>query len=69
MAAICNGMAAYGGVVPFCATFLNFIRCVCVCVCVGGGWLVRIVGVRAREGDFILKLRKRRTSYIVEDSL
>lgn len=25
MAAICNGMAAYGGVMPYCATFLNFI--------------------------------------------
>lgn len=24
MAAICNGMSAYGGVIPFCATFLNF---------------------------------------------
>ncbi len=25
MAAICNGMAAYGGMLPYCATFLNFI--------------------------------------------
>ncbi|KAJ2818750.1 Transketolase [Coemansia erecta] len=25
MAAICNGMAAYGGVIPFASTFLNFI--------------------------------------------
>eukprot|EP00160_Parvularia_atlantis_P014991 Unigene4063_Nuclearia_a/m.12338 Unigene4063_Nuclearia_a/g.12338 ORF Unigene4063_Nuclearia_a/g.12338 Unigene4063_Nuclearia_a/m.12338 type:complete len:693 (+) Unigene4063_Nuclearia_a:119-2197(+) len=25
MAAICNGLQAYGGVLPFCATFLNFI--------------------------------------------
>jgi transketolase len=25
MAAICNGMAAYGALVPYCATFLNFI--------------------------------------------
>jgi len=25
MAAICNGLAAYGGFIPFCATFLNFI--------------------------------------------
>eukprot|EP00656_Telonema_subtile_P051499 TRINITY_DN693_c0_g1_i2.p1 TRINITY_DN693_c0_g1~~TRINITY_DN693_c0_g1_i2.p1 ORF type:complete len:361 (-),score=122.30 TRINITY_DN693_c0_g1_i2:236-1318(-) len=25
MGAICNGMAAYGGFVPFCATFLNFV--------------------------------------------
>ena len=25
MAAICNGIASYGGLVPFCATFLNFI--------------------------------------------
>ncbi|KAJ1728591.1 Transketolase [Coemansia biformis] len=25
MAAICNGMAAYGGIVPFASTFLNFI--------------------------------------------
>jgi transketolase len=25
MAAACNGMATYGGVVPYCATFLNFI--------------------------------------------
>jgi transketolase len=25
MAAICNGLSAYGGVIPFCATFLNFI--------------------------------------------
>jgi len=25
MAAICNGMFAYGGVRPFCATFLNFV--------------------------------------------
>ncbi len=25
MAAICNGMAAYGGLIPYCATFLNFI--------------------------------------------
>jgi len=25
MAAICNGMAAYGGLLPYCATFLNFI--------------------------------------------
>ena len=24
MAAICNGMFAYGGIRPFCATFLNF---------------------------------------------
>ena len=24
MAALCNGMAAYGGVIPYCATFLNF---------------------------------------------
>jgi transketolase len=24
MAAICNGMAAHGGVIPYCATFLNF---------------------------------------------
>lgn len=24
MAAICNGIAAYGGYIPFCATFLNF---------------------------------------------
>ena len=44
MVAICNGMFAYGGCRPFCATFLNFIGyalgsvryvrvCVCVCVC------------------------------------
>ena len=26
MAAICNGMAAYGQSIPFCATFLNFIQ-------------------------------------------
>eukprot|EP00163_Fabomonas_tropica_P005829 TRINITY_DN1546_c0_g1_i1.p1 TRINITY_DN1546_c0_g1~~TRINITY_DN1546_c0_g1_i1.p1 ORF type:complete len:667 (+),score=243.72 TRINITY_DN1546_c0_g1_i1:84-2084(+) len=25
MAAICNGLAAYGGVIPFCSTFLNFV--------------------------------------------
>jgi len=25
MAAICNGLAAYGGFLPFCSTFLNFI--------------------------------------------
>ncbi|KAL6062803.1 Transketolase [Balamuthia mandrillaris] len=25
MSAICNGLAAYGGTVPYCATFLNFI--------------------------------------------
>jgi len=25
MASICNGLAAYGGVIPYCATFLNFI--------------------------------------------
>jgi len=25
MAAICNGLIAYGAVIPFCATFLNFI--------------------------------------------
>jgi transketolase len=25
MAAICNGMAAHGGLIPYCATFLNFI--------------------------------------------
>eukprot|EP01127_Copromyxa_protea_P001407 TRINITY_DN11409_c0_g1_i1.p1 TRINITY_DN11409_c0_g1~~TRINITY_DN11409_c0_g1_i1.p1 ORF type:complete len:673 (-),score=190.73 TRINITY_DN11409_c0_g1_i1:39-1796(-) len=25
MAAICNGLAAYGGIIPFCSTFLNFI--------------------------------------------
>jgi len=25
MASICNGLAAYGGFVPFCSTFLNFI--------------------------------------------
>jgi len=25
MAAICNGLFAYGGLIPFCATFLNFI--------------------------------------------
>lgn len=25
MAAICNGLAAYGGFIPYCATFLNFI--------------------------------------------
>jgi transketolase len=25
MAAICNGMAAYGGIIPYCSTFLNFI--------------------------------------------
>jgi transketolase len=25
MAAICNGMAAYGGLMPYCATFMNFI--------------------------------------------
>mmetsp|Transcript_9370 Transcript_9370/g.10679 ORF Transcript_9370/g.10679 Transcript_9370/m.10679 type:complete len:684 (-) Transcript_9370:37-2088(-) len=24
MSAICNGMAAYGGIIPYCATFLNF---------------------------------------------
>jgi len=24
MAAICNGMAAYGGIIPYCASFLNF---------------------------------------------
>eukprot|EP00966_Prymnesium_polylepis_P127168 2941104-Prymnesium_polylepis.1 len=24
MAAICNGLCAYGGIIPFCATFLNF---------------------------------------------
>jgi Transketolase, pyrimidine binding domain len=44
MVAICNGMFAYGGCRPFCATFLNFIGYalgsvryvqggVCVCVC------------------------------------
>ena len=26
MAAMCNGMSAYGGIVPYCATFLNFIE-------------------------------------------
>jgi len=25
MSAICNGLAAYGGIIPFCSTFLNFI--------------------------------------------
>ena len=25
MAAICNGLAAHGGVLPYCATFLNFV--------------------------------------------
>tara|TARA_B100000780_G_scaffold279014_1_gene254968 strand:+ start:14 stop:2056 length:2043 start_codon:yes stop_codon:yes gene_type:complete len=25
MAAICNGMAAHGGILPYCATFLNFV--------------------------------------------
>lgn len=25
MAAVCNGIAAYGGLLPYCATFLNFI--------------------------------------------
>jgi len=25
MAAICNGLFAYGGIIPFCSTFLNFI--------------------------------------------
>lgn len=25
MAAVCNGLAAYGGFVPYCATFLNFV--------------------------------------------
>lgn len=25
MAAVCNGLAAYGGFVPYCATFMNFI--------------------------------------------
>jgi len=25
MAAVCNGLAAYGGFIPFCSTFLNFI--------------------------------------------
>lgn len=25
MSAICNGLAAYGGFIPFCSTFLNFI--------------------------------------------
>lgn len=25
MGSICNGMAAYGGIIPFCATFLNFV--------------------------------------------
>lgn len=25
MAAVCNGMAAYGAIMPYCATFLNFI--------------------------------------------
>eukprot|EP01051_Picozoa_sp_SAG22_P014300 SAG22_NODE_1713_length_3750_cov_1.552177_5_plen_77_part_00 len=25
MAAVCNGMAAHGGLIPYCATFLNFI--------------------------------------------
>jgi len=26
MVAICNGLAAYGGIIPFCASFLNFIE-------------------------------------------
>lgn len=26
MAAICNGMSAYGGIIPFGSTFFNFIR-------------------------------------------
>lgn len=25
MEAICNGIAAYGGIIPFCATFMNFV--------------------------------------------
>ena len=25
MAAVCNGIAAYGACIPYCATFLNFI--------------------------------------------
>jgi transketolase len=25
MAAVCNGMAAYGGLIPFASTFLNFL--------------------------------------------
>ena len=25
MSAICNGMAGYGGIIPYCATFLNFV--------------------------------------------
>ncbi len=34
MAAVCNGMAAYGGgLVPFCATFLNFIGYVSLTNC------------------------------------
>jgi len=27
MAAVCNGLYAYGGFIPFCATFLTFIGC------------------------------------------
>lgn len=26
MAAMCNGLSAYGGIIPYCATFLNFIE-------------------------------------------
>lgn len=29
MAAVCNGMSAYGCLVPFCSTFFNFIRYFC----------------------------------------
>ena len=34
MAAVANGMAAYGGVIPACATFLTFVGCVRVLACV-----------------------------------
>jgi transketolase len=41
MAAVCNGLFAYGGVLPFCATFLTFIGC--------GVADVRAVGAAVRD--------------------
>ena len=54
MAAVCNGLFAYGGIIPFCATFLTFIGFGSACsqrrggVGVGWWWWWGAVGNAAR---------------------
>jgi len=56
MAAICNGISSYGGIIPFCSTFLNFI-----------GYALGAVVLSAMTGHQVLYIFTHDSIFLGED--